>query len=298
VKAAGAVGSKNRMGPSRTDALDFVVGRIAYLAAGASRVGYRVFPPSSGRPPESPPKEYREMRIHDCRPIAAALSLDDAGFVVERRESACEDFYDEERVRERYLPEVERVVAELTGATAVVAFDHNVRSAMGAAEGKAGVRAPVEMAHNDYTEESGPRRAREVLEASGRLDLAQHRAVLINAWRPIRGPVRDIPLAICEAPSTSPEDFVDTAIEHYGEDDLSRPRHRGNIFSVRYDPRHRWFYVRDMGPQELLVFKCWDSARDRRARYTAHTGFVNPEAPPDAVPRESIEVRTLALFAD
>jgi len=37
---------------------------------------------------------------------------------------------------------------------------------------------------------------------------------------------------------------------------------------------------------------------DRRARYRAHTGFVNPEAPPDAVPRESIEVRTVALFAD
>ena len=238
------------------------------------------------------------MRIRDCRPIADDLSLDDAGFVVRRRESAFEDFYDEEEVRKRYLPEVERAVVEVTGALAVIAFDHNVRSARGAAEGRVGVRMPVDMAHNDYTEESGPRRVREILESSGRLDLAKHRTALINAWRPIRGPVRDIPLAICEAPSTSPEDFVDTAIEHYGEGDLSRPRHRGNIFSVRYDPRHRWFYVRDMQPQEMLVFKCWEAARDRRARYTAHTGFVNPEAPPDAIPRESIEVRTVALFAD
>jgi hypothetical protein len=283
---------------SRIDALDFVFARLAYLAAGATRVGYRVFPPSSGQPVESPPKEYHEVRIRDCRPISDDLSLDDSGFIVRRRDSAVEDFYDEELVRKRYLPEVERSVREATGALAVIAFDHNVRSAKGAEEGRAGVRRPVDMAHNDYTEESGPRRVREILESSGRLDLGKHRAALINAWRPIRGPVRDIPLAICEAPSTSREDFVDTAIEHYGEEDLSQPRHRGNIFSVRYAPRHRWFYVRDMQPDEMLVFKCWDSARDRGARYTAHTGFVNPEAPPDAVPRESIEVRTVALYAD
>ena len=114
----------------------------------------------------------------------------------------------------------------------------------------------------------------------------------------MHGPVRDIPLAICEAPSTSPADFVETDIEHYGEDDLSHPRHRGQIFSVRYNPNHRWFYVRDMQADELLVFKCWDSARSGPSRYTAHTGFVNPEAPPDAVPRESIEVRTVAIYSD
>ena len=68
--------------------------------------------------------------------------------------------------------------------------------------------------------------------------------------------------------------------------------------SVRYNPEHRWFYVPKMRADEVLVFKCWASARDGRARYTAHTGFVNPKAPPDALPRESIEVRTLAFFAD
>ncbi|MGH7803142.1 MAG: CmcJ/NvfI family oxidoreductase, partial [Candidatus Binatia bacterium] len=94
----------------------------------------------------------------------------------------------------------------------------------------------------------------------------------------------------------APDDFVDTAIEHYGEGDLTRPRHRGEIYSFRYRPEHRWFYVSDMEPGEVLFLKCFDSARDGRARYTAHTGFVNPEAPADAVPRESIEVRTLVVF--
>jgi hypothetical protein len=275
--------------------LDFVVARIAYLAQGATRVGYRVWPPASGRTPESPPKEYHAMRVHDCRPIAPRLGLDDAGFVLRTRASAVGDFYDEELVRREYLPEVERALRDETGALAVFAFDHNVRSARGAAEGRPGVRVPVEMAHNDYTEESGPRRVREILEDRQRLDLAEHRAALINVWRPIRGPVQDIPLAVCEAASTSPADFVDTDIEHYGEDDLSHPRHAGKIFSVRYNPSHRWFYVSNMRADEILIFKNWAS-KGIGARYTAHTGFVNPLAPPDALPRESIEARALVIY--
>jgi hypothetical protein len=278
-----------------TDDLDFVVARIAYLARDATRVGYRVWPPASGRAPESPPKEHHDTRIHDCRPIEADLSLDDAGFVLRSRPSAIHDFYDEELVRRDYLPEVERALRDETGALAVFAFDHNVRSKKGVAEGRAGVRAPVDMAHNAYTEESGPRRVREILEARERLELAGHRAALINVWRPIRGPVQDIPLTICEASSTSPADFVDTDIEHYGEEDLSRPRHVGRIFSVRYNPSHRWFYVSNMQAEEMLVFKCWAS-KGEGARYTAHTGFVNPQAPPNALPRESIEVRTVVIY--
>ena len=32
------------------------------------------------------------------------------------------------------------------------------------------------------------------------------------------------------------------------------------------------------------------------ARFSAHTGFDDPTSPPDAPPRESLEVRTLVFF--
>ncbi len=278
-----------------TDNLDCVVARIAYLDGDHARIGYRVWPPASGRAPESPPKRHYDTPIHDCRPVAAKLDFDDVGFFVREAPPAV-DFYDDEAVRAQYLPAIERFLCEELGAAAVFAFDHNVRSAKGAAEGRAGVRAPVDMAHNDYTESSGPRRVREILESRGRLDLEGRRAELVNVWRPIRGPVEDIPLTICAAASTSPADFVDTDIQHFGEDDLEKPRHVGEIYSVRHNPGHRWFYVSKMRADEALVFKCWSSARDGRARYTAHTGFVNPNAPKDALPRESIEVRTLVIY--
>ena len=51
-----------------------------------------------------------------------------------------------------------------------------------------------------------------------------------------------------------------------------------------------------MQRNEALVFKCYDSEKDGRARWTAHAAFEDPTSPPDAPPRESIEIRTLALF--
>jgi hypothetical protein len=45
-----------------------------------------------------------------------------------------------------------------------------------------------------------------------------------------------------------------------------------------------------------MLLKCFDSAKDGRARFTAHSAFVDPDTPIDAPARESIEVRTLAFF--
>jgi hypothetical protein len=154
----------------------------------------------------------------------------------------------------------------------------------------------VDQVHNDYTERSGPKRKREVLEAAGRLDLADRRVAFVNLWRPIVGPVQDNPLALCAASSVAPEDFVETDIRHFGEDDLDTPRHTGQIYSVRHNPAHQWFYVSDMLPDEFLLLKCYDSRTDGRARFMPHTGFRNPACPPRHVPRESIEARTLVVF--
>ena len=49
----------------------------------------------------------------------------------------------------------------------------------------------------------------------------------------------------------------------------------------------------NMQRNEAMVFKCSDSMKDGRARWTAHCAFDDPNSPPDAPPRESIEMRTL-----
>ena len=86
----------------------------------------------------------------------------------------------------------------------------------------------------------------------------------------------------------APSDFVPT--------DLVYRDRVGEVYSVTHSPRHRWFYVPRMTADEALLLKCFDSAEDGRPRFTAHTAFDDPTSPPDAAPRESIEVRMLVLY--
>ena len=175
---------------------------------------------------------------------------------------------------------------DVTGASRVVAFDHNLRLATRAERSESGVQGPVRYAHNDYTEQSGPQRVRDLLgEEAERLLLG--RFAVINVWKPIRGPVEQAPLAVCDARTIRPEDFVST--------DLRYRDRTGEIYSLRWSPIHTWFYFPRMSADEAMLLKCFDS-EPGRARFTAHSAFDDPGSPPDAPVRESIEVRTLAFF--
>ena len=264
---------------SVTNNLPAVNARVSYIAPSDAPAQVRVFPLSSGIATPRPQAAQHTVKVRDARSVVADLRLDEQGFVLQSSASGFGDFYDDGAVRERYYPEVSGAMRSLTGAAHVIVFDHNVRSAVRAARGEPGVRVPVDQAHNDYTVESGPRRNREIFDAAGRLDLADRHFAFVNLWRPIVGPVQDNPLALCDARSVAPGDLVTTDIHHFGEDDLSAPRHRGQIYSVRHNPQHQWFYVSDMRPDEVLLLKCYDSRDDGRARFMPHTGFQNPACP-------------------
>jgi hypothetical protein len=225
------------------------------------------------------------VRIHDARPIADRLDLDREAFALVRRDTAVKNFYDEDEVRDVYYKEVERLLKAETGAAKVVIFDHTIRVAERAVA--RGLRAPVQLVHNDYTEKSGPQRVRDLLgdEAPSRL---QRRFAEYNVWRPIVGPVRMMPLALVDATTIAPRDLV-TA-------DLVYRDRTGEIYHGLYNPDHRWFYFPEMQRDEAVLIKCYDSEKDGRARFSLHSAFDDPTTPDDAPPRESIEVRSLAFF--
>ena len=226
------------------------------------------------------------VRIHSARPIVSELSLDRHAFQLTCHETAVTDFYDENQIRSIYYPEMERLVKEQTGAEKVVVFDHTIRTAEAAVE--RGLRTPVMSVHNDYTEKSGPQRVCDLLprdEAEARL---KHRFAEFNVWRPIKGPVRMAPLGFVDAASIAPEDLATC--------DLIYADRIGEIYQGVYNPNHRWYYFPDMAKEEAVLIKCYDSARDGRARFSLHSAFNDPTSPPDAPPRESIEIRTFAFF--
>ena len=229
------------------------------------------------------------MTIYDVRPVAARLSLDSEGLALVTHNSAVRDFYDEDELRRVYYPEAERLVAEVTSAARVLVFDHTVRRrVLGGIDRSAGApRQPVTVVHNDYTIKSGPQRVRDLMGEEAE-ELLSHRFEIVNVWRPIRGPLCDAPLAVCDATTVDFTDFVAS--------DLVYRDRTGEIYRVKYNPAHRWFYVPEMQADEALLIKCYDSATDK-ARFTAHSAFEDPTAPADVLPRESIELRTLVFHA-
>jgi len=224
----------------------------------------------------------RNGRLH-----ADSFALERNGFRFVHHDTKVADFYNEDEIRRVYYPEMEALIRAETGAKRVVVFDHTLRTPDQERREAAKIRQVVRRVHNDYTEWSAPRRVRDLLPDEAD-ELLQRRFAIVQVWRPIRHPVENWPLAIADAQSLSLGDMVVTERRY--------PDRIGQTSAITHNPAHRWYWFPRMRPDEALVFKVYDSLKDGRARFTAHTAFEDPTTPPDARPRESIEIRTLALF--
>ena len=259
-----------------------------------------------------------KFSLRDLREFAAAtaLDLDKEGFRFIRHSTSLThtDFFNTSTITGTYYEEIRKLLLEqVPGATRVIIFDHNVRSANLDLHAdkerfeqavRVSVAGPVRFAHNDYTHNSGPLRLLALtrgrgsggsyiqeapllteLEAEG---LLQKRFAIIQAWRPINKPVQDCPLAILDANSIKETDLVESTLVY--------PDRKGHTYIVAPNPKHNWYFAPKMTREEIMLFKCYDSQLDGRTRFTAHSAFDIPDAPLDAPPRESIEIRALVFF--
>jgi hypothetical protein len=260
---------------------------LNYFAESAEKPVLYTYEPPAGIPRMTGKSESHLVSIRNAR-LAEDLSLDRQGFQLVRQETAVRNFYDRAEVEQVYYPEIEVLLKEATGAEKVVVFDHQVRNIELSKQGEKNAREYVRTVHNDYTAKSGPRRVRDHLPPAEAEKRLRHRFAEINVWRPIRGPIESTPLAVCDAQSIDSRDFVPT--------DLVYRDRVGEVYRFTYNPKHRWSYFPHLERNEVILLKCYDSKEDGRARFSAHTAFDDPTSPPDAAPRESIEVRALVFW--
>ena len=258
--------------------------------------------------------------MRDMRTLAACtdLSLDTSGFEFHPHNTslAPTDFLDVEQVTGTYYEEMRQLFLEkIPGAKRVIIFDHNVRAANlelftatnrfeQGQDKRVAVTGPVRFAHNDYTHKSGPLRVLALTKGKGaggsytcakpllsELEAEQvlkKRFAVVQAWRPINKPVKDCPLAILDARSINQSDLVESTLFY--------PDREGYTYIVAPNTEHTWYFAPEMRRDEVMLFKVYDSQMDGRTRFGAHSAFDIPDAPKDAPPRESIEIRALVLF--
>jgi hypothetical protein len=265
-----------------------VEANVSYITRTPSKPFAYEYDPPAGTPLRSAAYREHRVQIRNARLLSPAPTLDKQGFALARHPTRVRDFYDAAEVRSIYYPEVEQLVKEATGANSVVIFDHTVRGDTVSNRSGTSIHEPVNRVHNDYTAESAVKRVRDVAPPDDVDRLLKYRIAEFNVWRPIRGPLRTMPLAMLDAASLQEEDFVAC--------DLIYRDRLGEIYYVAHRPEHEWYYYPDMERDEALLLKCFDSDIGR-TRFGAHAAFKHPQTPADAPPRESIEVRAFAFFA-
>jgi hypothetical protein len=78
------------------------------------------------------------------------------------------------------------------------------------------------------------------------------RAQYITVWKPLRGPLHDYPLALCDRQSVDPEKDLEP------QDIVDKNEVLENVH-VYHRPQHRWYYLRGQEASELLIFRQADT---------------------------------------
>jgi hypothetical protein len=275
--------------------LPSVTARLGYLQPTAERPYEYACEPPAGTPWQNCEYDMRAMQITDARSFSAAPSVHREGFELRDAPSDVTDFEDEKAIVKVYYEEMADLACRVTGAARAYVFDHLVRKREAGRPaltfGRRGNNQKVASngrVHNDYTEESGPRRMRQVLQDADAAAAAAGRYSIVNIWRSIAGPIVDTPLAVVDSRTVFAADLVAGEVRYAGR--------TGEIYLLTHSSRHRWSYYSAMDRHEALVFKQFDSQLGGVARYTPHAAFDLPDAPAGAPLRESIELRCLVVY--
>ena len=212
---------------------------------------------------------------------------DESGFDLIKHQSQVSDFLDKQSIETTYEGELRQLVKSHTGCYRVEFFDHTVRASDPELRETKQIREPATLVHNDYTASSGFVCLNENLGEEAEA-LSKTRFQIINIWRPLVDPVENYPLALCDKRSISAVDLIDA--------ERRAPNHIGEISLATYNPSHRWFYFENMRPDEVLLFKTFDSNCQGKNICSIHTAIDLPDAPANAQPRESIESRAFVFY--
>jgi hypothetical protein len=230
--------------------------------------------------------------IHDARPFQDQLSLDREGFQLVRHTSSVAQSVDLEELDRVYHREMAELIKEVTGAREVIVQRTGLvlRTSERAAE-RVGT-TPARFAHLDYTEISAQQFLDAVLTAEDADPAPYRRYAIYQAWRATSTPPHDSVLAMVDATSVAEGD---TRLFYgvFGPEGAPMSLLEAQLGMA--NPAHRWLYFSGLTPDEVILFKGFDSD-STRATGVMHTAFDDPTAPEDASPRASIESRFFAFF--
>ncbi|KAJ3200033.1 hypothetical protein HDU82_009235 [Entophlyctis luteolus] len=263
---------------------------------------YLTYDPKQQRPAEEVPVELRDVRGELDSHVPVSQQLAQRGFAVSRHVSDHVAHLDTAEGARQYMNEAAEVLRVALGCTRVIPWNSVSRKSDPAVTLKfvkqqtgpeenhvPGERVqPVAIvAHVDQDEVWG----KELCARAVKAPINQFKRVqIVNIWRPLTDFVANSPLAMLDFKKIAPEDLSKHASMF------------GVGMDLHYSANHEWNYLRHQTPGEIIFLKCYDSwqGTDGSALYCGHVAATLDDsaglAPEFVVPRESIEVRLVAVW--
>lgn len=245
-----------------------------------------------------PPLDPRRMCIRDAR--AAGTTFEAEGFEIHKwpgsvasREALIEanrTFSTETAAASRaYQMSVLPLLEKLSGAREVVPFVAGIVVRFSDRHKDKTWQPAVSMVHIDMERTTVESFTKFAFEAEGRTLKPYSRAVVYQVWQPLSPPPHDSMVAFCDGRTVPASDIVLMDVT-FGKG--TSPADKFVSRGVYYNSNHEWYYFPDMGEDEVIVFKGFDTALGD-ASNLAHTAFDNPAG---GIPRNSVECRFVALY--
>ncbi len=149
--------------------------------------------------------------------------------------------------------------------------------------------APSPRPHVDVSPTGPEHFVSKLIPGGGELIDKATRWQLLGIWRPLKTIKRD-PLVLSDSRSVPATDYRDLPR------DKSKPADWKWVVSLlKPGNGHRWHYLSDMAPDEVFIFKHYDSNHDLPAWRCVHTSVPIPGTE-NLPPRESVEARILVGY--
>ncbi|KZL77915.1 7alpha-cephem-methoxylase p8 chain related protein [Colletotrichum tofieldiae] len=265
-------------------------------------------------PGNQKPVVTREFVVRDVTAELDKFTLDTHGFQYLKHKTKLSkaDFADDDKVKSVLYPEVVDLVKKITGASYIYCYDHQTRGPVKAnADKNVPTENPVHFVHCDQSYDGAkiialsriPDKAFAEKVVQGRFAIMNVRVPPINrisalwhhslviltmpwkVWRPVKTIYKD-PFACADA--TSVIDETDLAPMPIQADERIE-----EAWAVGPNDKHRWYFKYAQQPDEVLIFKNFDSHGP--VRRIVHSAFIDPAHAQD-YDRESIEMRCIVSF--
>ncbi len=236
------------------------------------------------------------ITVHNARYLDPVPTLDSHGFQLVVAPTDL-DLMDTDIVRAPFYEECRELLYRATGCGDVRGGAHEYRNGFGGQSGARGVKPTPNGSGGAYAQGIHADMSPAVEDRFLSIIPDERYFESINIWRSANlETVRMMPLAVCDMRSVRPDDIV------FGDG-----QNTGNIKQYTkvvdqrliHGPHQRWCYFSDITPDEVLLFRQYDTRQEAlNLRTVFHTAVEDPTSPPDAPMRYTIEVRMQAIYGE